>query len=72
MNQNDNPAALMASQLTEPNIIKKSLTVCCDTGKIVPDSTFWEMNFEGKCVGEECRCFRCSEIAKKSRGRLQI
>ncbi|MGV8109968.1 hypothetical protein [Methanospirillum sp.] len=78
MKSDDHPVKLMADQFlydsnkTRLEIIKKSIATCADTGKIIPDAAFWELTSEGEYAGEKCECYRCSEIAKKSRGRLQI
>ena len=72
-----NPALLMAGQFffdhekTRLDIIKKAVTTCADTGKIVPNATYWELVYDGKCVGPACNCYQCRKTNETSRRKFQ-
>ena len=72
-----NPAFLMAGQFTfecekqRLDIIKKGLTTCADTGKIVPNSTYWELVSEGEGVGPACTCYKCRKTNESSRRKFR-
>ena len=77
MNGRDNPAKLMAGQFSfecekqRLDIIKKGLTTCADTGKIVPNSTYWELISEGEGVGPACTCYKCRKANESARRRFK-